>query len=309
MSLLNFSFNKYELLITLTSNILDTIDVSIVVSDLDLDCVYYIWETTISPGFDCWIRPLNDNLTNILLSSDDFNGLSIKVYNKNKRLIQSEKIVVNNKKSKIDVSTCHFPEHDNTGHSYIDFFFGDLCDGIDFSGVVIDAGANVGFFTYLCNYKGSKKIYCIEPDPYPFYYLNKNFKNQSNVVLINKAMTEKNEILSFALDLDGSVGSSAKKHTKADNSFVIKKETITIKDILKIEEELNLVKLDIEGSEFEVIEDLTSDEFSKINQFFIEFHFNPEKIVNKLLENNYNVEYKRYDTHNEVGFIYANKIK
>lgn len=308
MSLLNFKFDESSFLITVTSNISDLIEVTIVVSDLDLDCVYYTCDATTTSVFDAWMLPLNSNLKNILLSSNSFNGLSIKVYDKNKRILQNEKIIINNSKPKIEIPS-YFPEHDVTGHSYIDFFYGDLCDGMDFSGVVIDAGANVGFFGFLCNKNGSKKIYCIEPDPYPFYYLNKNFKNQSNVVLINKAMTEKNEILSFSLNLDASIGSSAEKHTKADNSFVIKKETITIKDILKIEEELNLVKLDIEGSEFEVIEDLTSDEFSKINQFFIEFHFNPEKIVNKLLENNYNVEYKRYDTHNEVGFIYANKIK
>lgn len=307
MKLLNFSFNKPDCTISIISNVLNAFEGSIVVSDLDIDCVYYEWSTIFNSEFDAWIVPLNDKLKNTIISSEDFSGFLVKVYDKNKRLLQTEKIVINKQTSKITTNS-YFPEHDITGHPYIDFFYGDLCENIDFSDTVIDAGANVGFFTFLCKYKGSNRIYSIEPDPFPFYYLDKNFKTESNVVLINKAMSDKNENLKFALNLGGSVGSTAKKYIKSDNNFIIVKETITIQDILKIEEKINLVKLDIEGSEFEVIENLSTEDFKKINQFFIEFHFNPKRIEDKLIENQYSIEYRHSNKNNEVGFIYAKKL-
>jgi hypothetical protein len=85
--------------------------------------------------------------------------------------------------------------------------------------------------------------------------------------------------------------------------------TISIDTLLKIEKEINLIKLDIEGTEFNVIDNLTQTHFDKINQFFIEFHFDPRPMVSTLIKNGYNVEY-RHSTENDIaGFVYAKKLK
>lgn len=308
MKLLNISFDKSQCKISISSNnILESFEGSLIVSDLEIDCTYYEWNTVFSHGFDGWVVPFNQKIKNIILSRKDFSGFLIKIYNKDKRLLQIEEVIINKTPSKI-LTPSYFPEHDITGPSYADFFYGDLCDNIDFSGIVIDAGANVGFFTYLCKYKKSTRIYSIEPDPFPFYYLNKNFKDHPEVILIDKAVSDKNENLEFALNLEGSVGSAATKHITSNSKFSIVKETITIPDFLKIEGKLNLVKLDIEGSEFEVIANLLPEHFKKINQFFIEFHKDPKPIFNRLVEEGYQVEYRHSNENDIAGFIYAKKI-
>jgi hypothetical protein len=69
-----------------------------------------------------------------------------------------------------------------------------------------------------------------------------------------------------------------------------------------------LLKLDIEGTEFKVIENLNQKHFDRINQFFIEFHFDPKPIAKKLIDNGYKIEYRHCTENDIVGFIYATKL-
>jgi FkbM family methyltransferase len=234
----------------------------------------------------------------------NFSGFVVKIYNKDMRLIQVEKLVVN-KNAKRFATTFDSGQFDATGPSYADFFFGSLCKDIDVSGTVVDAGANVGFFTLYAKYNGAKKIYSIDPDPLPFFYLEKNFEQDPSITLLNKGMNISDDGMDINLSLGASVGTS--EFLVTENSMKIHIPTISIDSILKIEDNINLLKLDIEGTEFKVIENLNEKHFSKINQFFIEFHFDPKPIAKKLIENGYKVEYRDSDENSNVGFIYASK--
>jgi FkbM family methyltransferase len=280
---------------------------SIVVSDAYLDCAYYTWESVeFSRDFKGWIAPLSEKLMKVVLKSDTYPGFTFKVYGPNRRLLQLENFYLNNTEPIIK-SPFITPSHDMVGPSYVDFFYSDLCKGIDFSGVVIDAGANVGFFTLLASHKGAKRIYSIEPDPEPFHCLYKNFINQPNVICINKALHDKIELALFDLCLGSSVASTISTYNTQFEKHTISVETITISSILQVEDKINLLKLDIEGAEYSVLKNLSSYYYKNIDQFFIEFHGDPKYIFEKLVKEGYEVEYRDSDENSTAGFIYGKR--
>jgi FkbM family methyltransferase len=300
--LIGFDKNECKIYITYYGDI--DIKGSLVVSDLYLDCVYHTWDVILTKNFDAWIVPLHTSLVNVVLKNPTFAGFNVKLYNEDKRLLQVEKVYLN-KVDPIINKPLYYPDYDTTGPSYVDFFYGDLCDNIDMSGTIVDAGANVGFFTLFAKEKGARKIYSIEPDPLPYYYLHKNFSSDPSITLVNKAMGATSDMVLFNMYLKASVGSTLNKYSDPQEKYSIFVESITVPILLLIEPEINLLKLDIEGAEVEVIEQLT--DFSKINQLFIEFHDYPKTIADKLIAKGYQVEYRHSDENSTAGFIYAKK--
>ena len=310
MKIFNISFDKKECKFHLEGTNHTTIEkCSVVISDIHLDCAYYTWnDVVISDNFYCWIVPLNPKLIDIISQNKNFPGFCVKIYGPNKRLLQVEKFYLNNVPPlvKKPYST---PTHDDVGPSYIDFFFGDLCSGIDTTGVVIDAGANVGFFTLFAKENKAKRVYSIEPDPLPYNFLEFNFKHDSSVITINKVLSHKNEPVDFNIVLVNSVGSVMSEHRiKDDNVISTTIDSISLHNILNLEPTINLLKLDIEGAEYDVLDNLDSKYFKNINQFFIEFHKDPKPIFNRLVEEGYEVEYRHSNENDIAGFIYAKRI-
>jgi FkbM family methyltransferase len=305
MKIFDIHLDPEKIIIYLTYNLEFNKQYIVTISDLDADCVYYIWECGFnSKGQYVWAIPLPDRLVNFIKNNKNYFGFSVKVYNEQKRLLQFEELILNRNAPRLTHSFYSDP-FDIVGHSYVDFFYGNLCDNIDFSGVVIDAGANVGFFSLYSKINGAKKIYSIDPDPLAFYYLKKNLGKFSEITLINKAVTSNDEGCIINIRPGGTVGTT---ETPADcDIFSGVVPTISVNSILKIEKEINLLKLDIEGSEFKVIENLSKENYNNINQLFIEFHADSKPIVNTLKNMGYKVEYRNSTENNTVGFIYAKK--
>jgi len=301
MKLLNVTFNKETFVIDIVHTQSETSEIKIVICDMQTDIPYYKFTEVMPPGHTFWIFPIANALADILKQSKTFPGFVCKVY-KNNRLEQIEYLHTDYKT--FEYKTFITNEFDGVGNSYIDFFYGTLCDMIDFGGTVIDAGANVGFFTWLAKERGAKRVYSIEPDIQANFYLEKNFRNDPAIILIKKALTSNLEGTNFYYCLNGTVANStttSEVHTYVKDYV----PTINLDMILNIEEKINLIKLDIEGSEFEVFEHLQPHQFSKVNQFFIEFHRNSIPIKDKLIENGFTVQYKNSDETSEMGFIYA----
>ena len=277
------------------------------VGDLYTDAVYYAWTYDIESGSNLWMQPLSQKIHSFVINNPNFPGFVAKIYNKDFRLVQYQNIVVN-KNAKRFAGTFHSDPFDPTGPSYADFFYGDLCKDIDVSGTVVDAGANVGFFTLYSKHFGARKIYSIDPDPLAFFYLEKNFGQDASITLLNKAMNVSDAGMDINISLGASVGTSEfLRFLNIENSVKIHVPTTCVDSILSMESNINLLKLDIEGTEFKVIENLNQKHFDRINQFFIEFHFDPKPIAKKLIDNGYKVEYRHCTENDTVGFIYATK--
>jgi FkbM family methyltransferase len=298
MKVCDISFDKERFVFDVVYKHSTSMELTFVITDVAVGCPYYTWDVTLAQNDSVWISPLHPSLIEVAKTSKTFSGFVCKVFH-GKRLLQSVTVPFVKNVQPIQFSTSDF---DMVGASYLDFFHGSLCHGIDMSGSVVDAGANVGFFTLLVLTKGAHKVYSIEPDVYPFSYLQKNFRIDNRVTLINKALTDTCDGVSFSYS-EASVASSATNPTSDSIAGYV--ESLNLDSILAIESHLNLIKLDIEGSEYSVFDSLTSSHFDKVSQWFIEFHNKPTSLVDRLQREGYQVEYRNCTPDSVVGFLYA----
>lgn len=165
------------------------------------------------------------------------------------------------------------------------------------SDIVVDCGANVGKIVKpLLKYRPT--IYCFEPNPVAFGQLKKNLGFSDNLHLVNKAVGVENKtarlfkhissVDSEEKELIHSVSASllsSKPNVDTQNFYEI--EIIDFLDFLrKINVEVFIVKIDIEGSEIELVNALLDvDLHKKIKYLFVETHENtiPELLNSTIL--------------------------
>ena len=154
---------------------------------------------------------------------------------------------------------------------------------------IIDAGANIGLSAlYLLRKFPSATIICLEPEDTNFELLQQNLRNYQNAVLLKKGLWHSKQYLSF-------INTQAEKW-----AFEIKAATAGEHDIagvsindLMIEyhlENIDLLKMDIEGSEKEVFEQNT-EWTDKVTYIIVEIH-------EDMRPGAYNAVKKLTDSHN-----------
>ncbi|NDK08118.1 FkbM family methyltransferase [Candidatus Gracilibacteria bacterium] len=162
--------------------------------------------------------------------------------------------------------------------------------------VIVDCGGNIGISVIYFKYLYPKSIiHCYEPDRETFKILEKNIKsnNLANVKIYNKAVSGSNgelEFYSFG-DMEGGTGNTLEKsQVNFSNINNYKVEVVKLSDIgLK---HINLLKIDIEGSEGKVFKDIDKSFINNIDRIILEYHYDEKISDNKLsdiisvLENN-----------------------
>lgn len=128
--------------------------------------------------------------------------------------------------------------------------FAEKCAG---SKIFLDLGAHAGYYTLL--YKTINKeslVYSFEPveENYVYFQKHVNLNNLKKVNLFNKAVTNKEGILRFARgnSVGGKLSSSGDMHVSAVKLSRLFEE--------KILEFPDIIKMDVEGAEYEVLKDL-----------------------------------------------------
>lgn len=190
---------------------------------------------------------------------------------------------------------------------------------------VVDAGANVGVFTeYLIHNEHTEKVIAVECDSKALSDLTRNFKRENRVEIIPKALYHENTKISFYHSEENPVISSTIAPDKLVNHMAgvkgndsVEVDTVTIKDLVDKLGEIDLLKIDIEGGEYGVIDNLDPQLFHSINNLFIECHFFEEdykvkydRLLDKLKTNGYTVEEFLENQSNNSGtseVIFASK--
>ena len=173
-----------------------------------------------------------------------------------------------------------------------DFIYDKLYDLIKKSNVIIDAGACIGMFSRMIN-KICKKstIIAIEPETNNFNLLVKNTKKYNNIICKKNGLWNKKCNLIVEESSSGSWGFTVKE-SKNDEKYDI--EAISMEDIInqyKIDI-IDILKLDIEGSEVEVFDKNCERWLNKVKVCIIEFHErkrpkSSKKIINIMKKNNF----------------------
>lgn len=144
---------------------------------------------------------------------------------------------------------------------------------------VIDGGANIGLSTiFIKKIYPEAKIIAFEPDNTIANFFLKNIKSfkLEGVTLIKKALWSSETKLYF--EGDGADGGKVSNSIKSE----IQIETVRLKNYLS--EKIDLLKLDIEGSEYEVLIDCR-DSLDSVSHMFVEYHsfYNQKQHLDEIL--------------------------
>ena len=153
---------------------------------------------------------------------------------------------------------------------------------INNNSIILDIGANIGDVSDVIMKKYDPKIYCYEPNISCYNYMVKRFIKNSKIKIFNVAVsnfsgktflyfhkkatniTEFNERSSLKKEKDG-----------LDINKKIEVNCIDIKEILEKHNQIDLIKIDIEGSEYEVMPEIIKNK-DKIKMVLCETHGNPD---------------------------------
>lgn len=133
--------------------------------------------------------------------------------------------------------------------------------------VVIDIGAHKGYFTQLCMDKGCKQIHSFEPEPKNFEELMNNLKDYKFFQAYNLAVLDRKR----EKELTIIPGSNTGMHSFYQKSeFKTKVKTVGLDDILINFPKVSLLKVDAEGSEYEIL--MKSKLLFKVEKIIGEYH-------------------------------------
>ena len=153
----------------------------------------------------------------------------------------------------------------------------------------IDIGAYKGHYTFqaykILRKKANSKIIAIEPFPNNYRILESKFGHNPTVQLLNKAIWIKDEIeVDFYIgdiyrDGTSATGRIAWSEPHTDNFSLDKTKSVRVKTI-RLDtliksfnlERVDLVKMDIQGAEYEILTDPTLD-LSNVCNMIIEVHY------------------------------------
>lgn len=121
--------------------------------------------------------------------------------------------------------------------------------------VVVDVGANIGLAAlFFLTRSPAAHVYCYEPDPRNVTRLRQNLRGwEASYTLVEAALTVENGVFGFRQEPTGRYGAVASD--PADASLMVRGVSIAsaLDEILGREGEIDLVKIDVEGTEEELV--------------------------------------------------------
>ena len=180
--------------------------------------------------------------------------------------------------------------------SYEEPFHEALKKSIKIGDIVWDVGANVGFYTNLfLDWVGKEgKVIAFEPMPSTFFALDKSLGTSTNIMLVQKALSENAGVSYFSASRENDVTAHL---VEKENNETLKVEVTTADLITKNDSTLqpNVIKIDVEGFEEDVLKGgMITFSNKKCRHILVEMHFtrmdernlkdSPNRIV-KMLKN------------------------
>lgn len=141
--------------------------------------------------------------------------------------------------------------------------------------IVLDIGAHIGYYTLIAaQLVGSGgRVFAFEPEPKNFSLLEKNIKinNYSNIVAVQKAVSDKSATLKLYLAENNS-GDHRIYDPNDGRSKFINIEVVKLDDFFKDYNRINVVKIDVQGAEGGVLKGMENlIQYNKNIKIFTEF--------------------------------------
>jgi FkbM family methyltransferase len=179
--------------------------------------------------------------------------------------------------------------------------------------VFVDIGANIGSVSlYVDNFNKCRdntnkiRVYAVEPEPNNLLLLKQNIKNNptENITLVNNAIWHESKNV-FITNKGGN--SSIVNGDTTESTSVL---AITIKDLIDLYDikEIDVMKIDIEGAEFDLIINTPSEVLEKIRYLVLEFDKSFDGSFGKMIEKlskRFGIEI--LGSPERGGYVYANR--
>jgi len=266
----------------------------IAIKDIDLGCTIYEFRIfNVNPPLYLFCTPCNK--AGFDFDREDFGGFEFQLIDDGE-VLESHFMRFRHtglEKYRYDIKDNFHPSFVN----YREFFVDDIYQQLEYPNldVVLDVGASIGLFTKYILKKGAKQVFAFEPDIRSINLLGQNFFNKPSVNIIPKALSSTSEIKKlWYLPDNPLISSIIPEWTEEDHTTEV--ECISFKDFIKDYKisKIDLLKLDIEGAEYEVIDTLDEEDLDKINSILLEWHIpmwmgrKIEDIINKLSRYGFN---------------------
>jgi FkbM family methyltransferase len=143
---------------------------------------------------------------------------------------------------------------------------------------VLDIGANMGSYTIWAAHQGAR-VYALEPERNNVVRLEANIqlnKLQPNIIVVPDAIFSHTGVVRLAVSALSPGG-----HTTGVIDGV-EVPSVTIADLLIREniDSVDILKIDVEGAEYEIFGSIEKETFSKINSIVGEYHLRPGRLEN-----------------------------
>lgn len=292
-------------------------DARVCVRDMDTEVPIYSFGARFENRNGIWCVPIpkahydfknNPNFGGFLY---DFYVDGERVYSATTRIKATSK-----KKRKFRVESFD-PLFINYEQFFTDRIYDRFFDQIEGLATVVDIGANVGQFTELALSKGAKNIISAEVSEEAIRIFKGMHGSNESVRLVDKAISKSNGEIDIYISPENSLIGSA-YNTGGNLSQKQTVESITLANLLADTEEVDLLKMDVEGSEYAIFDGADSDTIRKAKHILIEFHDNfggvlRDSILKRLSENGYQFGIYQEDCINEAseyeekGTVFAKK--
>lgn len=313
-SMINFNvrYDNTENKVVFSSN--KTID-NLLVSIKELDSRTVVWAVKypqLPANSDWWVIPSRKEFMDYE-TEPSFGGLLVEFY-QNDVLLYSKAIrikppVLNKYQSKLKNN--FEPTYINYTEFFVDKIYDKYLKNKTFD-IVVDVGANIGLWTeYIMNTANTKKVYSVEPNTDALKVLKNSFGDE--VVVVEKAMSNKDGQLEFFVDSNNSTISSVAKVNSSDTSYKVNaisfKSFVSKYNIKKID----LMKVDIETGEYDLFASMDDSDLAMIDNILMEYHIiggrtyekDATMILSQLKTAGFNCSVRSLHAHG--GFIFATK--
>jgi len=177
--------------------------------------------------------------------------------------------------------------------------------------IVVDIGAHVGIFSTFAA-KDASKVYSFEPfsENFELLLINKKNNKRDNIIVYNKAVYSQAGKKTLFLDKDNKGGHSFYQDYLKNRQDKIETETISLQDVFLQNgiSKVNFLKIDCEGSEYDILFNCPKEVLSKVEKISMEYHtiddnHNVTKLQSFLEENGFTVTIL-----NKIQMLYSNRL-
>lgn len=174
---------------------------------------------------------------------------------------------------------------------------------------IIDVGAHAGFFSFYCRLLNKNvKIYAIEPELKNSEMLKRHInENQiEDIKVIEGALAAQTGKRILILGKDSHNHRLSESKSNEEEFQMI--HAYSFSDFCKTNKlnRISLLKMDIEGGEYEIFKSLSESDLNMVNFVILEYHGKEYvQIENKLRENGFGVQVFPSQFDKTMGFLFA----